>query len=462
MEDAHSNATRTVEALEAGGLSVGVWGCGHIGASAMYHFSRKGIRCVGYDIAESRVLEILDGRFLATDQAEQLRDRSDKVTATTDWRNLKNYKVAVHIIAVPTERGAEPSSAALEDIMPRICETIRATQLDGVIPALVIESTIQPTWIDTVILPKLHASGLKPGIDVLVGAAPRRDWFSGGEHTLETLPRIVGGNDDQSTALLVEFYSLVCNEVVPARDAYHAAFTKVIENLIRFQGLALGNSLALAFPQYDMTHVLKLSSTKWNIPLFHPSLGIGGHCIPLAPQYAVAEGGVENPFLEPISQAIAFNDNYFSFLYSQRLRDLLQDCRSIVILGLAYTADAKMHKLSPALDALDCLKDTPRLRLHDPYYSAEDIDDICGVATLSFPEDLQDCDGIVLVTAHTAYKTSRVEEFVRPGAVIVDNFGAWRERDFAVGVRYHEVGRPLGEDSRNVIRWPEPQSTLSS
>jgi UDP-N-acetyl-D-mannosaminuronate dehydrogenase len=69
MEDARSNATRTVEALEAGRLSVGVWGCGHIGASAMYHFSRKGVQCVGYDIAESRVQEILDGRFLATDQA---------------------------------------------------------------------------------------------------------------------------------------------------------------------------------------------------------------------------------------------------------------------------------------------------------------------------------------------------------------------------------------------------------
>lgn len=462
MQDPGSNATRTVEALKDGRVSVGVWGCGHIGASAMYHFSRKGIRCVGYDIAESRVQEILDGRFLATDQAERLQDRNDKVTATSDWRELGKRKVAVHIIAVPTERGAEPSSAALEDIMPRICETIRTTEVDGIVPALVIESTIQPTWIDTVILPKLHASGLKPGIDVLVGAAPRRDWFSGGEHTLETLPRIVGGNDDQSTALLIEFYSLVCNEIVPARDAYHAAFTKVIENLIRFQGLALGNSLALAFPQYDMTHVLKLSSTKWNIPLFHPSLGIGGHCIPLAPQYAVAEGGAENPFLEPVTRAIAFNDGYFSYLYSQRLKDLLQDCRSIVILGLAYTADAKMHKLSPALDALDCLKDTPRLRLHDPYYSAEDIDDICGVATLSFPEDLQDCDGIVLVTAHSAYKTSPVEEFVRPGTVIVDNFGAWREKDFAPGVRYHEIGRPLGEDSRSVIHWAEPSSTLSS
>jgi hypothetical protein len=46
-------------------------------------------------------------------------------------------------------------------------------------PTVIIESTIEPSWIDTVVLPQLHAEGLRPGIDVLVGAAPRRDWFSG-------------------------------------------------------------------------------------------------------------------------------------------------------------------------------------------------------------------------------------------------------------------------------------------
>lgn len=456
--------TRTVDALRTGEMAVGVWGCGHIGASAMYHFSRNGVRCVGYDITDTRVREIMQGHFLSTDTTS-LRDRDEgaaPVFATTRWQDLKDRQVAVHIISVPTERGAEPSSAALEDVMPLICETIKATRFEGVRPLIIIESTIQPTWIDTVVLPKLHASGLRPGDDVLVGAAPRRDWFSGGQHTLETLPRIVGGNTEETTELLVALYSLVCNEIVPARDAYHAAFTKIIENLMRFQGLALANTLSLAYPQYDMTHVLTLASTKWNIPLYHPSMGIGGHCIPLAPRYALAEGGPENTYLDSVRAAVHFNDHYFARLYAARLRDLLRDCRSIVVLGLAYTADAKMHKLSPALDALECLKDTPRLRLHDPLYSADDIDDLCGVATLSFPNELEDCDGIVLVTPHTAYRETPVEKYVRPGTVIVDNFGTWRSRTFSDGIRYYEVGRPLGEDSRHVLHAPEPSSSSTA
>jgi nucleotide sugar dehydrogenase len=447
-------------ALRGQRASIGVWGCGHIGASAMYHFAQRGIRCIGYDIDKTRVAEIRQGRFLATDIVPEGRLEAERtpVTATTNWREMKDHAVAVHIIAVPTERGAEPSSAVLEDVMPPICEVIRAADLHGVTPAIIVESTIQPTWIDTVILPLLHASALQPGRDVLVGAAPRRDWFSGGEHTLETLPRIVGGDDPETTEFLMGLYSLVCSEVVPARDTYHAAFTKVIENLLRFQGLALANSLSLAFPDYDMTHVLKLASTKWNIPLYHPSMGIGGHCIPLAPRYALAEGGADNAYLAPVREAVAFNDGYFSRLYTVRLRELLEQCRSIAVLGLAYTADAKMHKLSPALDALHTLKDTPRLRLHDPYYSPEEIEGISGFQALSFPDDLADCDGVLLVTPHSAYLQTPVEDVIRAGTVIVDNFGAWRDRGFAPGVRYHEVGRRGGEDHREAVTRPEPSS----
>ena len=119
--------TRTVDALKSRSVSLGVWGCGHIGASAMYHFSRHGVRCVGYDIAASRVQEIRDGRFLTTDVVPtgRVREQNPNVTATTDWHEMVANNVAVHLIAVPTERGAEPSSAALEDVMPLICEAIR-------------------------------------------------------------------------------------------------------------------------------------------------------------------------------------------------------------------------------------------------------------------------------------------------------------------------------------------------
>src|SRR4051794_32714171 len=130
MGDEIQPETGLVDVLRAQTVSLAVWGCGHIGASALYHFSRKGIRCAGYDIAESRVQEIRQGRFLATDTVPsgRLSGPGEHVTATTDWRGLRGNQAAVHIVSVPTERGAVPSSAALEDVMPLICETILHTE----------------------------------------------------------------------------------------------------------------------------------------------------------------------------------------------------------------------------------------------------------------------------------------------------------------------------------------------
>lgn len=433
--------------LQTRECSIGIWGAGAIGSSAAYYFAQVGFRCVAYDISKERVREIQEGRFQST--AAQMNGgicqaRPDlDVKATTHWHDLEKENVSVHLVSVPTERGAEPSGAALADVLPRIAKVVRKTN-SQLPPIVSIESTILPSWIDTIVIPALQGEGIEVGVDVLVGAAPRRDWFNGAAYTIETLPRIVGGCDDLTTSLLAAFYREVCRTVQPAVDAHHAAFTKVIENVIRYEGITFGNSLALAFPEYDMRHILRLASTKWNIPYYFPSLGVGGHCIPLAPQYLLQEGGADNQYLDSVRESISFNASYFENLYLRSLRGLLEQKRSVGVLGLAYTPDAKMHKLSPAFSVLDALRDTPRLRLHDPQYSADEIYDLCSVPRMQFPDDVHDCDAIILVTAHSDYVKCPIEKCVEPGTTVIDNAGIWSHREFAKGVEYYEVGRVPG------------------
>jgi len=393
------------------------------------------------------VRDIESGRFLSTAVTHPAPAMATPDTATaplrirasTDWRDMIDQRIGLHLICVPTDHGRDPSSTALENVLPRICEVIRESG-PSVWPRLIIvESTIVPSWLDDIVLPIIARHGLELNRDVYVGAAPRRDWFSGEEHTLRTLPRVVGGTSPEATELMAAFYSLICQTIKPARDAHHAALTKVVENALRYHGISFANALAVGLPRYDTAHVLSLASSKWNIPYYHPSLGIGGHCIPLAPQYLVAEAGAGNMGL--IEQTVEFNAGYFERLYTTALARLLEGRRRIAVLGLAYTPDARMEKLSPAFNVLRTLRHEGRdVRLHDPYYTAEEIHDLAGVETLRFPDDLKDYDSIVLVTAHTPYVQDEIERHVAPDAVIVDNFGTWRDRRFPGGVRYHEVG----------------------
>ncbi|HWE61079.1 MAG TPA: nucleotide sugar dehydrogenase [Chloroflexota bacterium] len=439
-----------IAAVRAGDLGVGVWGCGHIGASALFHLAVAGVRCMGYDVASERVEAIREGRFLSTTVTHPAPPAATpdiataplRISASTDWHDLLGLGLGLHLICVPTDQGPLPSTVALEDVLPSICAVIQHDRAHGTRrwPQLVIiESTIVPSWIDAIVLPALARHGLELGRDVHVGVAPRRDWFSGETYNLYTLPRIVGGTAPAATAFLEAFYSLICATVRPARDAHHAALTKVVENALRYVGITFANALAVGLPGYDTAHVLELAATKWNIPYYHPSLGIGGHCIPLAPQYLLAEAGADR--LAFVQQALDFNDGYFERLYTTLLGRLLEGCRRVAVLGLAYTPDARMEKLSPAFSVVRALQQHGReVHLHDPYYSAEEIRALLDVPTLVYPDDLHSYDGIILVTAHTPYRELPIERYVAPSAVVIDNFGAWHDRPFSHGVRYHEVG----------------------
>jgi nucleotide sugar dehydrogenase len=435
-------------AVRSGEIGAGVWGCGHIGASALFHLAVAGVRCAGFDLSPERVRAIEQGCFLSTEVMHPAPRAATPDTATaplrirasTNWRDMSEQNIGLHLICVPTDHGHDPSSAALEDVLPRICRVIHESTSSCWPRLIIIESTIVPSWIDEIVLPEVARQGLEVGRDVHVGAAPRRDWFSGEEHTLRTLPRVVGGTSPEATALMAAFYSLICTTVKPAKDARHAALTKVVENALRYHGISFANALAVGLPRYDVAHVLELAATKWNIPYYHPSLGIGGHCIPLAPQYLIAEAGAGEK-VELVQQAVEFNAGYFERLYATALRRLLEGCRRVAVLGLAYTPDARMEKLSPAFSVLHALgHDGRAVHVHDPYYTPEEIHALAGVETLRFPDDLAGYDGVVLVTAHTPYVQDEIERHVAPRAVIVDNFGTWRDRTFPPGVRYHEVG----------------------
>jgi UDP-N-acetyl-D-mannosaminuronate dehydrogenase len=198
------------------------------------------------------------------------------IRATTDWEELLNDEIAVHMIAIPTEKGDKPWDGALRDVTEKIAK-VETTQ--NISPLMIIESTLTPKKTDELVIPILESAGLRVGRDIHVGVAPRRDWFISPEKNLKTLPRIVGGTTPETTKLMMEVLSIVCDHLVPATDHRHAEMVKSIENAYRHVEITLANQLSLAFPDLDLIEVLRLVGTKWNIGTFHPSFGTGGYCL---------------------------------------------------------------------------------------------------------------------------------------------------------------------------------------
>ena len=446
---------RIRDELKDGKKGVAIWGLGYIGYSSMAYFARAGVFCTGYDVLEDKIAEInkkgklrhegetalpnLDF-WLGFDVEPMFRD--GLIKATNNWEDIVNNKFPVHLVAVPTEKAAEtgehrPYTKYLEAVFENIA-AFQNVKTDYP-PLVIIESTLSTYIVDDLIIPLLKSKGLKVGEDILLGVAPRRDWFVDPDKTLKTLPRVVGGTNTETTELMVDVLSIICDIVLKADDHKHAAIVKSIENTYRQVEITLANQLSIAYPDMNMRHILKLVGTKWNIGTFHPSFGCGGYCIPLAPHYVI-EGATHPEALSLLAHSVAFDDeqpNRVAHNLAQR------GTKNVGILGLAYAADIKVHVLSPALRLIRHLSECGiHVKVSDPYYSANEIRDITGAETFAFPEGLNEFDTVLLVSGHSKYRYTnhdQIKQHLKKCRLILDNTGTWKNINFGP-IEYHQAG----------------------
>jgi nucleotide sugar dehydrogenase len=433
------------EQLLHGEKWIGVWGTGYIGYSTMASFAYNGVRCLGTDVAQEKVdminkglvpVENLD-KWLSFDVKPLAA--SGTLRATSDWRELIRPEVAVHMIAIPTEKDGAPYDAILEDVIRKITH-LKDISAEAP-PLVIIESTLTPGRTDRTVIPILEEAGLEAGKDILLGVAPRRDWFISADKNLKNLPRIIGGTNKESTDRMREALSIVCDTLLPAPDHRHAEMIKSIENAFRHADITLANQLSLAYPHIDMETVLKLVGTKWNIGTYWPSFGTGGYCIPLSSQYVLL--GAEKPEELTILRSAIETDKRQPSLVADSV--LGKGFRRIGILGLAYKGDLKVDILSPAVAIAKRLREKgATVKINDPYYTGEEILRITGCESFQFPGGLEEFDCVLLVADHSIYRSAQkgaLLSSMRNCRLVLDNTGIWKGVDFSRnGTQYHVAG----------------------
>ncbi len=431
--------------LLEGRRKIAVWGTGYIGFSTMANFAAEGVTCVGTDVSETVVSTINSGKtpvpnmeyWLGFDTKYLVE--SGMMSATNDWKKAIIPEFAVHMIAIPTENEDKPWDGALKDVMTKIASYASKSEDPQLV---IIESTLTPNKTDDLVIPVLEKKGLKVGKDILLGVAPRRDWFISPEKNLRALPRIVGGTTPETTKRMVEVLSIVCDKLIPAPDHRHAEIVKSVENAYRHMEITLANQLSLAYPKLNMIEVLKLVGTKWNVNVYHPSFGCGGYCIPLSSKYVLE--GAENPEHLTLLKDTISTDSELPSLVADRIAD--RGFKKAGILGLSYKGDLKVHVLSPALRISRRLVERGvNVKVNDPYYTPEEIKKLTGAETFPFPEGLSEFECIIIVAGHRVYKAvSEVKliSHLKNCKLVLDNLEeTWRAFDLpSVDIEYQIAG----------------------
>ena len=444
------------EELYTGKKKLGVWGLGYIGFSSIAYFAKSGITCIGTDISEQRVSDVNQGsvtipnlKFWLGFDTETLA-KHGQMSATTDWKELIKPEVAVHLITIPTEMNGKPYHDILKNVIRKL-STYKDIPTEHP-PVVIVESTLTPTVADNIVIPLFKEAGLEVGKDILLGVAPRRDWFTSPDKSLELLPRVVGGTTPETTDIMADVLGIICKKIVKAHDHKHAAIVKSIENAYRQLDITFANQLSQAYPDMDMTSVLKMVGTKWNIGTFHPSFGTGGYCIPLAPQY-VLEGAKFPEKLTLINESLRTDFAQPEIVAKSIIK---RGLKKVAVLGLAYTGDLKVDALSPSIPICKYLKEQGiDVKVNDPYYSKQEVFDLVGCEGVSFPEGLADRDCILIVSPHRKYRftnTQKIMENISNTKLILDNMGIWNDIKFPDNTVYYEAGHAnwLGHKEDNI------------
>lgn len=385
-------------------LRIGVIGLGYVGLPLAVEFGRK-YPTVGFDIKASRVAELIGGTDSTLEVSpEELAD-AGSLSFSSDPGDLKNCNFYIVTVPTPIGDGNRPLLTPLQNAS----DTIGAVIEPGDI--VVYESTVYPGATEEHCVPILERkSGLKLNQDFFAGYSPERINPGDKEHRLPSILKVTSGSTPEVAEFIDSVYrSIITAGTHKASSIKVAEAAKVIENTQRDVNIALVNELAMIFERVgiDTEEVLVAAGTKWNFLPFRPGL-VGGHCIGIDPYYLTYKAQQLGYNPEMILAGRRINDNMAQYVASRIIKLMIangQQCLSakVLMLGLAFKENCPDVRNTKVIDIVEELQSYgTTVDVHDPWVSAEDAAEVCGMELVTEPEP-GTYDVVVVAVAHRQF-----------------------------------------------------------
>jgi nucleotide sugar dehydrogenase len=403
-----------------------VVGLGYVGLPLAREAAFAGLTVVGYDLKAEVAAGLNAGRshvgdVPAADVAEMLRKG---FRATCAEEEIGEPGTVVICVPTPLSADSAPDLSAVRGAAGLAGRLLRPGML------VVLESTTYPGTTDEVVRPLLEkASGLTAGVDFALAFSPERIDPGNPHYSIRNTPKVVGGQTATCADAAERFYGQLCDQVVRARSAREAEMTKLLENTYRHVNIALVNEMAVFCHELgvDLRDAIRCAATKpFGFQAFHPGPGVGGHCIPIDPNYLsykVRTLGYPFRFAE-LAQEInsrmpAYTVDRAAEVLNARGKPL--NGARVLLLGVTYKPDVADQRESPVQAAGRKLRSRGAvLTYHDPYVDDWQLDGQPVRRAADLDAELPHADLVVLMQDHSGYDLDRI---TRHAPLILDTRG---------------------------------------
>jgi UDP-N-acetyl-D-glucosamine dehydrogenase len=334
-----------------------VLGQGYVGLPLAISCAQAGFDVTGIDLNVEKVSQLNKFKSIVEDVSDaELKavSESGKYKATSDYAIDSSTEIIC--ICVPTPLGSNHQSDL--DILKAATKDVGKSLKAGML--VIIESTIQPGTTRDVVVPILEKESGLGRDQFLVAYSPERIDPMNKKFTIKNTPKLVAGLTPEAAVKAKEFYSKFIDQVDVCDSLEVAETAKLLENSFRLVNISFINELAMFCQKIgiEVNDVIKAASTKpYGFMPFYPSVGVGGHCIPVDPLYlaeAARAVGAPSRFIELADEINLGMPTYFVGRASEMLGGLKD--KKVLVIGVSYKPNVADVRETPVEALIGGLK----------------------------------------------------------------------------------------------------------
>ena len=316
---------------------IAVIGLGYVGLPLALSASNSGYKVVGIDNNINKV-NVLKAGGTSTEDIENFAVLNSinkgNLLISDDFSEISGSGVVLICVPTPLNNYFKPDLSYIELAANSLSPYIQPETL------IILESTVEPGTTRNFLRPLLEEGSRLTSDQFFVAFSPERIDPSNHLWHIKNTPKLVAGLTDVACTLAMQFYGNFIDELVQCQSLEIAETAKLLENSFRLVNISFINELSIFCQKLgiDVNEVIKAAATKpYGFMPFYPSVGVGGHCIPVDPLYLsnkAREIGAPTRFINLADQINREMPGYFVGRAEEKLGGLKN--KKILVVGVAY------------------------------------------------------------------------------------------------------------------------------
>ncbi|MHB8433757.1 MAG: nucleotide sugar dehydrogenase [Candidatus Tyrphobacter sp.] len=415
-------------------MKITVAGLGYIGLPTAAMLAESGHEVLGYDTDKKVIAGLAAGRVELAERG--VRDLVRRALESGRLHpSLMPFPADAFVICVPTPTvDHRPDLRAVEAAFGTIVPLVRDGNL------IMLESTVPPGT--TLAVAERTFRALGRDLDAIhLAHCPER--VLPGKIVDELLwnDRIVGGRRPVDAEMARAVYATFARGEIHVTDLTTAETVKIVENAYRDVNIAFANELAILAEALgiDAWETIRLANCHPRVDILSPGPGVGGHCIPVDPQFLANA----NPFASELIQTARRVNERMPHVVTRivrRVAPIETADHKIALLGAAYKPDIDDARETPTLAIEHLLADAGyTVSVYDPI-----VTQYPGTVIADFEAAARDADVLVIVTDHSQIREldpQAVAAVVRSRILVDCRNAVDVDRWNAAGFDVHVIGR---------------------